>query len=92
MCDQEEIKEIVGRLSKLKYELQTDKPLTEVKDQLPDSSRWNRSLDWYTFFIIIFSRVYTDHNVGNSTIEVLLSKPDLNLTTNHYCCVPLGTC
>ena len=49
MCDQEEIKEIVGRLSKLKYELQTDKPLTEGKDQLPDSSRWNRSLDWYTF-------------------------------------------
>lgn len=36
-----DLKDIVGRLSKLKYELQTDKPLTAVEDCRSDSKAWN---------------------------------------------------
>lgn len=41
----EDLKSIVGHLSRLKNELQTDKPLSALEDDREDTALWNRYLD-----------------------------------------------
>lgn len=43
----EESKQIVGRLSKLRNELVTDKPFLRIKDDFQDAPQWNAVLDDY---------------------------------------------
>ena len=40
-------KEIVGRLSKLRNELMTDKPILHIEDGKSDANTWNSYLDSY---------------------------------------------
>ncbi|GAB6020642.1 hypothetical protein CHUAL_003313 [Chamberlinius hualienensis] len=41
----EELKTVINRLSKLKNEMTTDKPLTDISDGRDDASLWNRHLN-----------------------------------------------
>ena len=40
-----QLKEVVGRLSKLRYEIMTNKPLCRVEDQMSDAAVWNSFID-----------------------------------------------
>jgi len=40
-CDKEAFATVAGILSKLKYEMQTDKPITEIEDTMHDCTLWN---------------------------------------------------
>lgn len=39
-------KRAISFLSKLRNELQTDKPVTPLEDELPDTTLWNQYLDY----------------------------------------------
>lgn len=40
----EDSKEVLAKLSKLRYEIKTDKPLTLIEDDQPDASIWNDTI------------------------------------------------
>uniref|UniRef100_T1JPB2 Sugar phosphate phosphatase n=1 Tax=Strigamia maritima TaxID=126957 RepID=T1JPB2_STRMM len=44
----EEVKEIIGRLAKLKNEITTDKPLVTLQDDFSDTIMWNKSIEELT--------------------------------------------
>jgi hypothetical protein len=44
----EDNKQIIGRLSKLRYELQTNKPIRPLESDAPDAEIWNKELERQT--------------------------------------------
>ena len=42
------MKEVIGKLSKMRYEMMTNKPLGRVEDDLPDAEVWNNYFNQVT--------------------------------------------